>query len=45
MPADSQVRRPHDYNAAAARLLGPSEPNPRINIAALGVVSAFALDK
>ncbi|KAL6757477.1 hypothetical protein V8C86DRAFT_2623885 [Haematococcus lacustris] len=39
-----KVRRPHDYNYAVARTLGPTEPNPNINIAALGVVSTQVED-
>jgi splicing factor U2AF subunit len=34
-----RVRRPADYNAAAAAQLGPSDPNPNLNLAAI------ALDK
>ncbi len=39
-----KVRRPHDYNPAAAKLLGPTEPSPRINLALLGVVNTLVED-
>jgi hypothetical protein len=32
-----RVRRPNDYNAAAAASLGPSAPNPNLNLAAIGL--------
>lgn len=32
-----RVRRPNDYNAAAAVPLGPSTPNPNLNLAAIGL--------
>jgi hypothetical protein len=32
-----RIRRPADYNAAAAAPLGPSMPNPNLNLAAIGM--------
>ena len=32
-----RIRRPADYNPAAAAPLGPSEPNPNLNLAAIGM--------
>jgi splicing factor U2AF 65 kDa subunit len=32
-----RVRRPADYNAAAAAALGPAAPNPNLNLAAIGL--------
>lgn len=32
-----RIRRPADYNAAAAAPLGPSAPNPNLNLAAIGL--------
>jgi len=32
-----RVRRPNDYNPAAAAALGPSVPNPALNLAAIGL--------
>ena len=32
-----RIRRPADYNAAAAAPLGPSQPNPSLNLAAIGL--------
>jgi splicing factor U2AF subunit len=32
-----RIRRPNDYNAAAAVGLGPSMPNPSLNLAAIGL--------
>ncbi|KAG2439755.1 hypothetical protein HYH02_010632 [Chlamydomonas schloesseri] len=32
-----RVRRPNDYNPAAAASLGPSTPNPALNLAAIGL--------
>ncbi|PRW56919.1 splicing factor U2af large subunit A-like isoform X1 [Chlorella sorokiniana] len=32
-----RIRRPADYNAAAAAPLGPSMPNPNLNLAAIGL--------
>lgn len=32
-----RVRRPADYNPAAAAALGPSMPNPNLNLAAIGL--------
>ena len=32
-----RVRRPNDYNPAAASALGPSVPNPGLNLAAIGL--------
>lgn len=32
-----RVRRPNDYNPAAAAALGPSVPNPALNLLAIGL--------
>jgi hypothetical protein len=32
-----RVRRPNDYNPAAAAALGPSVPNSNLNLAAIGL--------
>ena len=32
-----RVRRPNDYNPAMAATLGPSTPNPNLNLAAIGL--------
>ena len=32
-----RVRRPTDYNPSAAAILGPSEPNPNLNVQAIGL--------
>lgn len=32
-----RVRRPTDYNPVAAAVLGPSEPNPGLNVQAIGL--------
>ena len=32
-----RVRRPNDYNAAAAASLGPSQPSANLNLAAIGL--------
>jgi splicing factor U2AF subunit len=32
-----RVRRPNDYNPAAAALLGPANPSPTLNLAAIGL--------
>lgn len=32
-----RIRRPNDYNPAAAVGLGPSTPNPSLNLAAIGL--------
>lgn len=37
-----RIRRPADYNAAAAAPLGPSMPNPNLNLAAIGLDKAAA---
>ncbi|KAF6266766.1 hypothetical protein COO60DRAFT_1291678 [Scenedesmus sp. NREL 46B-D3] len=34
-----RVRRPNDYNPAAAALLGPANPSPTLNLAAIGLGS------
>eukprot|EP00879_Flechtneria_rotunda_P005031 GHRR01005307.1.p1 GENE.GHRR01005307.1~~GHRR01005307.1.p1 ORF type:complete len:278 (+),score=114.21 GHRR01005307.1:1140-1973(+) len=34
-----RVRRPNDYNPAAAALLGPPNPSPNLNLAAIGLGS------
>ena len=39
-PAQVRIRRPADYNAAAAAPLGPSMPNPNLNLAAIGLDKA-----
>jgi splicing factor U2AF subunit len=33
-----RIRRPNDYNPTAAALLGPSTPNPNLNLSAIGMV-------
>jgi splicing factor U2AF subunit len=35
-----RVRRPNDYNPATAAALGPSAPNPALNLAAIGLGAA-----
>ncbi|KAM0873469.1 hypothetical protein ACQ4PT_038047 [Festuca glaucescens] len=35
--APVKVRRPTDYNPSQAALLGPSQPNPNLNLAAVGL--------
>ncbi|XP_008786117.1 splicing factor U2af large subunit B-like isoform X2 [Phoenix dactylifera] len=44
--APVKVRRPTDYNPALAATLGPSQPNPNLNLAAAGLTpgSAGVLD-
>ena len=37
--APLRVRRPNDYNAGAAAGLGPSQPSPTLNLAAVGLVA------
>ena len=37
-----RIRRPADYNAALAAPLGPSMPNPNLNLAAIGMDKAQA---
>ncbi len=32
-----RVRRPNDYNPSAAAALGPSVPNPNLNLSAIGL--------
>lgn len=32
-----RIRRPNDYNPASAALLGPSQPDPKLNLAAIGL--------
>ena len=32
-----RVRRPNDYNPAAAATLGPANPNPALNLTAIGL--------
>lgn len=39
-----KIRRPHDYNSSAAILLGPTEPNSNLNLAALGLVNTVVTD-
>jgi hypothetical protein len=36
-----RIRRPHDYNPAAAKALGPAEPSPYINLALLSVLGGL----
>lgn len=36
-----RIRRPHDYNPAAAKALGPAEPSSYINLALLRVVGSL----
>lgn len=36
-----RIRRPHDYNPAAAKALGPGEPSPYINLALLSVLGGL----
>lgn len=40
-----RVRRPNDYNPAAAASLGPSTPNPNLNLAAIGLGGPKATGK
>ncbi|KAK6945269.1 RNA recognition motif domain, partial [Dillenia turbinata] len=35
-----KVRRPNDYNPSLATTLGPSQPNPNLNLAAVGLTPA-----
>ncbi|KAL9231854.1 hypothetical protein vseg_007022 [Gypsophila vaccaria] len=37
-----KVRRPSDYNPALAATLGPSQPNPNLNLAAVGLTPGSA---
>ena len=37
-----RIRRPADYNPALAAALGPSMPNPNLNLAAIGLDKAQA---
>lgn len=37
-----RVRRPNDYNPAAAAHLGPSVPNPSLNLGAVGLSSGLS---
>ena len=39
-----RIRRPHDYNPAAAKALGPSEPSQHMNLALLSVVGGLVDD-
>lgn len=36
-----RIRRPHDYNPAHAKQLGPAEPSSYINLALLSVVGGL----
>jgi splicing factor U2AF 65 kDa subunit len=38
--APVKVRRPTDYNPSLAAALGPSQPNPNLNLAAVGLTSS-----
>ncbi|KAF8409934.1 hypothetical protein HHK36_002453 [Tetracentron sinense] len=40
--APVKVRRPSDYNPSLAATLGPSQPNPNLNLAAVGLTSGSA---
>ncbi|GAB2267838.1 hypothetical protein Dimus_002815 [Dionaea muscipula] len=37
-----KVRRPSDYNPSLAATLGPSQPNPNLNLAAVGLIPGSA---
>lgn len=39
-----RIRRPHDYNPAAAKALGPTEPSQHMNLALLSVVGGLVDD-
>ncbi len=36
-----RVRRPTDYNPALAAALGPSQPSPHLNLAAVGLTPGY----
>ncbi|XP_010238506.1 splicing factor U2af large subunit A isoform X2 [Brachypodium distachyon] len=40
--APVKVRRPTDYNPSQAAVLGPSQPNPNLNLAAVGLTPGSA---
>ncbi|GKU94557.1 hypothetical protein SLEP1_g8035 [Rubroshorea leprosula] len=40
--APVKVRRPSDYNPSLAAALGPSQPNPNLNLAAVGLIPGSA---
>ncbi|KAF2283519.1 hypothetical protein GH714_011681 [Hevea brasiliensis] len=40
--APVKVRRPSDYNPSLAATLGPSQPNPNLNLAVVGLTSGSA---
>ncbi|PKU66166.1 Splicing factor U2af large subunit B [Dendrobium catenatum] len=40
--APVKVRRPSDYNPSLAAALGPSQPNPNLNLAAVGLMPGSA---
>ncbi|OIV99708.1 hypothetical protein TanjilG_17518 [Lupinus angustifolius] len=40
--APVKVRRPTDYNPSLAATLGPSQPNPNLNLAAVGLIPGSA---
>ncbi|KAF5463951.1 hypothetical protein F2P56_014073 [Juglans regia] len=40
--APVKVRRPSDYNPSLAATLGPSQPNPNLNLAAVGLTAGSA---
>ncbi|CAL5367225.1 unnamed protein product [Camellia sinensis] len=42
MGAPVKVRRPSDYNPSLAATLGPSQPNPNLNLAAVGLTIGSA---
>jgi splicing factor U2AF subunit len=37
-----RVRRPSDYNPSMAATLGPSQPSPHLNLAAVGLTPGYA---
>lgn len=43
--APVKVRRPTDYNASQAALLGPTQPNPNLNLAAVGLTREGPADR
>lgn len=36
-----RVRRPSDYNPSMAATLGPSQPSPHLNLAAVGLTPGY----
>lgn len=43
--APVKVRRPTDYNASQAAALGPTQPNPNLNLAAVGLTREGPADR